>query len=388
MQLNRRLLIAPLGIVIILAILAIGAFIYNKWSPQPVNSPLSAGSSQGSLLADDPLVYLPDTGLVQLTTPETSISYYVTNIDILNALGTDLGYADQQEPGTQDHLVILDYGKPIYQGGSYGAKLLFYDRQIVYTPDIISSAVDFARGYFYGTGYDLNSHIRMVISVNNCCWGDSLSLFQGHGAAWAGVVNQIKNQIVADHYDSQVDVIAGGDIQEQDPGGNRPYSSTQWLAYYMANSNCVPESDNSVKGCFYNFGNLVIMVSGTGCATAYSTTTWHACDVWYVSWGAQRTNEARFARPLPEIYHNAVAHPPWGSDANPWQALSIFSYQQMNAGPMYFVGSLTQRARCDDNCGSGNNYPWEGFQLLSRALASNTTTRQAMRWSTDIALQP
>jgi hypothetical protein len=63
MHLNRRLLDVSLGIVVTLAILAIGAFIYNKWSPQPVNSPLSAGSSQGSL-ADDPLVYLPDTGLV------------------------------------------------------------------------------------------------------------------------------------------------------------------------------------------------------------------------------------------------------------------------------------------------------------------------------------
>jgi hypothetical protein len=156
----------------------------------------------------------------------------------------------------------------------------------------------------------------------------------------------------------------------------------------MANSNCHPGLDNSVDGCFYNFGNLVIAVSGTGCATAYSTITWQACDVWYVSWGAYRTNETHFARPLPEIYHGYASSTPWGSDANAWKALSVFSYNQLFAGPMYFVGSLTQRARCDDNCGQGNNYPWEGFQLLSRALASNTTTRQAMRWSADIALQP
>jgi hypothetical protein len=55
---------------------------------------------------------------------------------------------------------------------------------------------------------------------------------------------------------------------------------------------------------------------------------------------------------------------------------------------MFFAGSLTQRERCLDNCGKGNNLPWEGFQLLSGALASNTTTRQAMRWSTDINYQP
>ena len=387
MHRGLRLPIALLGFVIVLAFLAGGSFLLKKWLPQPATYSPSTGSPTGSL-ADDPSDYLPDTGLVQLTSPKTSISYYVTDLQTLGTLGNDLGIADQGEAGTQDHLVILDYGKPIYQGGSFGAKLLFYDRQNVFTPAIISSAVDFASGYYYGTGNDYTSHIQMVISVNNCCWEDPLSLFQGHGAAWAGVVNQIKNQIVADGYATQVNVVAGSDMEQQNPGGNRPYSSTQWLAYYMANSNCHPGLDNSVDGCFYNFGDLVIAVSGTGCATTYSTITWQACDVWNVSWGAHRTNESHFARPVPEIYHNAIPHPPWGSDATAWQQLSVFSNNQMLSGPMFFVGSLTQRARCDDACGSGNNYPWEGFQLLSRALTSNTTTRQAMRWSADIALQP
>jgi hypothetical protein len=51
---------------------------------------------------------------------------------------------------------------------------------------------------------------------------------------------------------------------------------------------------------------------------------------------------------------------------------------------MFFVGSLTEREDCDDACAKGNNYSWEGFQLLSRALASKVTTRQAIRWTTDI----
>jgi hypothetical protein len=70
----------------------------------------------------------------------------------------------------------------------------------------------------------------------------------------------------------------------------------------------------------------------------------------------------------------------------------ISSGAYRNYGPadfsLFFVGTLTQRMRCGDTCGWGNNYPWEGFQLLSRALASNVTTRQAMRWSTDIEFQP
>jgi hypothetical protein len=323
---------------------------------------------------------------VQLTTPVTSISYYVRNLNNLGTLGFNIGDTDWRTAGTQDHLVILDYGYPIYQGGAYGAQLLYDSGQKVYTPEIISTAVDFVTGYISGVRDDYTSHVQLVISVNNCCWDGQLSLFQGHGAAWAGVVNSINSQIGSNS--SRVKVIAGSDMEQQDPGGNRPYSSTQWLAYYMANSNCHPGLDNSVDGCFYNFGDLVINISGTSCATAYSTTTWQACDVWNVSWGAHRINESHFARPVPEIYHGAIIQPPWGSDANAWQKLSVFSNDQMLSGPIFFVGSLTQRARCDDACLNGNNYPWEGFQLLSRALASNTTTRQAMRWSADIALQP
>jgi hypothetical protein len=61
--------------------------------------------------------------------------------------------------------------------------------------------------------------------------------------------------------------------------------------------------------------------------------------------------------------------------------------RQQSTGPMFFVGTLTERLSCKDDCGDGNNYPGEGFQLLSGALASDTTSRQAMHWSTDINYQ-
>jgi hypothetical protein len=125
MQLNRRLIVISFRVVIALAILAGGAFILNKWSPQPANSSPSAESP-----SDDP-IDLPDTGLVQLTTPVTSISYYVRDIHTLYTLGFNLGDADWKAAGTQDHLVILDYGYPIFQGGAYGAQLLYDSGQKV-----------------------------------------------------------------------------------------------------------------------------------------------------------------------------------------------------------------------------------------------------------------
>jgi hypothetical protein len=154
----------------------------------------------------------------------------------------------------------------------------------------------------------------------------------------------------------------------------------------MVASNCNPGSSNTVEGCFYDFGNLAVSISGPSCATS-ETSPWVACDVWYVSWGAQK-NSKRYARPLPEIYHDSETRPPWGTDATAWKDLSLFSANQMSAGKMYFVGTLTQRSRCGDSCGQGNNYPWEGYLLLFNALLSNTTTKMSMRWSTDISLQP
>jgi hypothetical protein len=396
MHLNRRLLVISLGIVVALALLAGGAFVLNKWSSQTANSPPSAGNPLGG--AEDDPIYLPDTGLVQLTTPYSSTSYYLKSISSLTGLGNKLGTYDRTHSGKQDHLLILDYGYPVWKaqgtGFEYGVQLVDDSHNQFQTmANVISSAVTFAREYFYSTGSDTISHLRIVIGVNNCCWYVTglYNRFPEHGARWAATVDSIRSQIST--YASQVDVVAGMDIEQHKPDkGGDPYATYVWLNAYRDNSSCYPTPgmDNTTEGCFYNFGTMQPAFSTGGCHTSapddptVSSYNWNYCDVWYASWGVTKNNGLRFARPLPEIYHGIGIHPPWGSDANAWQDLNVFSYQQMSAGPMFFVGTLTERTGCRDNCGTGNNYPWEGFQLLSRALASNVTTRQAMRWSTDI----
>jgi hypothetical protein len=147
---------------------------------------------------------------------------------------------------------------------------------------------------------------------------------------------------------------------------------------------------SSENGCFYNFENLAYSISRTTCHSARqgSTFTWNGCDSMYVSWGVKKgTDTKHFARPLPQIYHDSATLSPWGTDATAFQALSLFSATQMGAGKIYFAGSLTQRARCGDACGQGNNYPWKGYALLYRALATNPTTSMRLRWSNDIQIQ-
>jgi len=336
----------------------------------------------GEPIAPDYFTFLPLTTL--RSSPPAAPSYYIKNVDTLYDLGYELGEHDKYKPGKQDNLVILDYGYPSIMNGEYGVKLTF-DPAGTFTPfsDVIDSAIDFAQGYFYGTGTDLISHLRIVISVNNCCDANTVTFFRGHGVGWGETVNGIRSEIT--FYSSQVDVVGGNDI-EIGTETTKPYKTEQWLNFYMAASNCDPGSDNSEEGCFYNFGNLPISIYGTSCASNDSD-DWVACDVWYVSWGIQK-NGNRFARPLPQIYHGAESRPPWGTDATAWKDLSIFSADQMGTGKMYFVGTLTQRAECGDGCGEGNNYPWEGYELLYNALASDLTTRMSPRWSTDITEQP
>jgi hypothetical protein len=390
MHRSLRLPIALLGFVIVLAILASGSFLLNKWLPQPDTYAPSTGSPIGDL-ANDPLEYLPDTGLVQLTSPISTTSYYVRSLNdqAVMDLGYALGQQDIKHYGTQEDLVILDYGYPYFQGGSYGVYLI-YDNHFYNTTSVANSIKKFADGWKNGS--DTTSNLTIVAGVNNCCIGTP-SLWPNHGSRWATEVVSVTNHLINN---SRIKVIGGMDIEM---GWNYPYASRQWLDSYMSNSNCTPGTDDTADGCFVNFGIQVVSASGTTCQTltlptvAPGTPTpdplgyWDGCDVWYPSWGAQRSGQSHFARPLPEIYTGIGIHPPWGSNANAWATMSVFSDQQMHAGPMLFAGSLTERESCNDACGYGNNYPWEGFQLLSGALASNPTTRQGMRWSTDIKKQ-
>lgn len=370
-----------LSAILLAIMLAPGStlFMIDGFAQEPYPPPATAEPFAPQYL----FVHLPL--VTRMFPPPAAPSYYLQDLISLYALGYALGQHDLNTPGKQDNLVILDYGYPSIKNGVYGVKLT-YEAIGSFHPvsEVITSAVEFAHGYYVGTGNDTASHLTIVIGVNGCCNENTLAFFRAHGTAWGESVNSIVSQISAyNQYYDQLDAVSGMDIEM---AWNHPYRIAQWLDYYKTASTCDPVGNNSVEGCFYNFGNMTVSASGTTCATNDPQTVWYGCDVWYVSWGAQK-NGKRYARPLPEIYHGAETLPPWGTDATAWKDLSLFSANQMNAGKMYFVGTLTQRARCGDGCGYGNNYPWEGYRLLYDALASNSTTIMRLQWSTDIQNQ-
>jgi hypothetical protein len=214
MHRSLRLPIALLGFVIILAFLAGGSFLLNKWLPQPAIYAPSTGSPPGNL-AVDPLDYLPDTGLVQLTSPLSTASYYITTFDstATKDLGRALGNRDGTTFDEQDDLVILDYGYPVLDpSGAYGVNLIYDQNHIFHSnAEVANSVFNFAKGYFENVFPDRGSKLKIVVGVNNCCEAVVPGVFVVHGSRWATeVVDVVKSQI--EHttgMSSQVDVIAG-----------------------------------------------------------------------------------------------------------------------------------------------------------------------------------
>lgn len=340
-----------------------------------------------------PRVYLPVI-LKNSPPPITSTSYYVRNMNLAEwySIGSTLGIADSVSGQTRDRLVVLAFGRPKRLGTTYGVYLPFDQTYTFYnTTDIANVVREFARGYWIETQGNPEARLRIVIGTNNCCNGDPISLFQGHGTAWGQMMNALPSMIVT--YTNRVTITAGIDLEMD---FNNPYTTTQWVSNFMNASACIPGAADD--GCLYNFGNQIVSVPTLSPGPCYynssSATTWAACDVWYLAWGAKRTNDTyTFIRPLPEVYHAPNSTYPYGYDATQWAALSIYSANLMNAGPIHFVGSLTQYARCGPICytsnGSyANNTPENGWIGLMDALGSNVSTAQFVRWITDIATQP
>jgi hypothetical protein len=308
--------------------------------------------------------------------------------------GNSLGASDRTSGFPHNRLIILDFGRPRQSGTTYGVYLPFDQTYTFYSTTAIMNAVkEFARGYWVGTSGNVNNQLRIVVGTNNCCNGDSVSLFQGHGTAWGQMMNMLPSLIVT--YSAQVNVVAGSDMEME---FNRPYHTAQWLGSLINVSTCNPTGTGEA-GCMYNFGNQTVAVPTTSVGPCNyndsAATTWAACDVWYISWGAKKSGDPDpFPRPIPEIYHAASPTYPYGYDASQWAALSVYSVNLQQAGPIYFPGTLTQYARCGDICYDGNGQPYannrpeQGWAYLMDALASNTSTAQFIPWVTDIGLQP
>lgn len=103
-------------LLVLIVILESTIFSFDGFAQEAYPPPVTGGQS----ITQNFYIYLPF-----ITELPTAPSYYITQINSLYSLGYALGVHDRDAPGTQDNLVILDYGYPAKQGSTYGVILTF-----------------------------------------------------------------------------------------------------------------------------------------------------------------------------------------------------------------------------------------------------------------------
>jgi hypothetical protein len=296
--------------------------------------------------------------------PDPTTSYYVRSTGTESATrwydyGCAQGQRDALRPGTQNRIVLLDFGTPMLVGGVYG-----FDLPGGATGEFRSRlqakpvAVNFAVGYYACTGVDRSSTISLAVGTTN---GGTQVRDNGYqqGRAFANFVKAITSAVAASGVSSQV-IVRGAIDVEMD--WNTYPDTREWYDGYDSLSNTP----------LYDFGDAA------GCTQTGAGTTcnngWTQERVWYVSEGFL------LAQPLPEIYTNS------GSQAKQWYQLARYTARNKPA-KMLMAGTLTQFGACQQvgGCTTTDNTPAEGWTQLYNLLNADPTVRHSPRWSADIS---
>jgi hypothetical protein len=327
-----------------------------------------------SAQADQNKQYLPLVVVnrpTSVTQPETwSTSYYVDmlvlDLNVMGQLGCEIGTRHANTPGAQDELVVLDFGKPTNQGGQYGASLLYRTGHAPLSAirDAVEEYADFYRSCSQSDPY---SHLTIGVGTSNY----DVNVTYGHGAAWAGMVNQINTWLVSEGFFSKVSAYGASDMEIS---WNTPTITRAWVNGYDS-ANLYP---------LINYGDAA------GCPTRLydpsdvtCNSPWTLEDLWYISYGVGS------AYPLPLIYANPNQYYPQSSvNAAQWARLSKYGYDAHGAR-VDFLGTMTQYQSClqvpgDTSCPLLDNTPEEGWRYLLYELSLNPQIAQSLRYSTDI----
>lgn len=297
--------------------------------------------------------------------PNWTYNYYVDTLNYQHwyDLGYAQGQADQARAGTQNRLVILAFGSPALSGGVYGAdppgSLSFASRETL--RDV---PVNFARGYYIGTGADTASTITLALGATN--YGSQVATnATQQGRAWSNFVQTAK--VDTQGYSSQVTVTGAYDIEI---GWNTPAASLALLDGYAS---------INVGNPAYDFGDAGGCPTTTRDNCVTGGYTWPIEDVWQKAYGRA------FMYPVPEIYGSS------GTNAKQWANLSRYGYNQ-HGYSISFPGTLSQYQACldvSDPCtpqspGATKNTPDTAWTQLYNELQAVTTTAMTPRWSNNI----
>jgi hypothetical protein len=297
--------------------------------------------------------------------PNPTTSYYVRSTgpaseDLWFGLGCNQGTIDANRPGTQNRIVVLDFGSPRrLLDGTYGFELPGgASGELRSRQEAQSVAVNYALGYWACTGNDRASVISLAIGTTNNGTEVASNGYQ-QGRAFANFVRWITEDVADGGASSQVKVRAAIDVEMD---WNTFADTREWFQGYDSLSNTP----------IYDFGDAA------GCTQDGSTTAcnngWTQERVWWVSEGFP------LARPLPEIYTNS------GSQARQWYQLARYTHIRHSVD-MLIYGTLTQFGACQQvgGCTTTDNTPSQGWTQLYDLLNADPSVRHRPRWSADIS---
>lgn len=277
--------------------------------------------------------------------PLSARSYYVNSLDLTWAYnrGCGAGEADEAQAGTQERVVVLDFGA-MYKDSAGGWNFTFFggaDHSAAKARDMVE---EWARGFKNCTGTDNTSVAYIGIGTNNS-GGDVTT---GAGAKMAELAKTAIDHVSALGVYSQGRPVGANDFEDWDKGAGLNSDSRDWIAGY-----------NGVTGrpIMVNYG------AASGCPTssvptASSCNTGHNAEsIWRVSWSGA-------AYPLPEIYATS------GSNAKQWRYLSKYSINEKSAGKFEFIGVMSQAGACSQYppCTGTDNSPDEAWNQLEQQL--------------------
>jgi hypothetical protein len=222
-------------------------------------------------------------------------------------------------------IVILDFGKPAYNGHTYGS-ILFSDR-FAGNERITRGMLAYALGY--RRCLRRGSHAQIVLARGTSNYHPSVPSTFRAGKKWARETMVLSRRLRHWHLDGHVASAAAIDAE---PAWDRRFHRTRdfFRGYRVT----------GIGRPLYNFGSLD---GGVG-------SIWNARQVFFVTGGM------RYVRPIPEIYNRAMARQ-WAHLA--WLAKHRYHHK------LEFAGVMTQHVR---GCSCGYPPP-KAHHALVRELA-------------------
>ncbi len=349
-------------------------------------------------------IYLPAIAKTA-PAPRPTTSYYIldTTPELLPSfqlLGC-AGAVEMQRQGIQPGFVALLFGAPAYSQdktsapGGYGT---LAPNETYLTVDSINEAVwSWIKG-FVG-GYSSSRYlcglrpgqaparpkVVLAIGVTNeplmLSPLDSIDIqpaevvtytLEGHGAAWAGLINRLRQHVALNGWSDFLSVVAAYDAEVD---YHSAAQTKAWLKGYKDNTAYL----------YYHLGS---------CEGCPNPSPWSQRDIWDLTAGAG-------GPVVPQIYRTD------GVMARQWSTIADIlrrtpdptgGFPGSTLTPLTFSGVLTQRKACDDRGGdsrppvSGSTYcnngllynsPEQGWRQLYDTLSQRGLLR-SLPWATDI----